>query len=153
MLRRIAGDPGGAEPSMVMRARASAIGHRDWLALAERRDVNRLAWAEFFEDHDVLLAPVAVRTAFEHHQEGSLYERTVDVDGEARPYADLITWTSQFGYVWLPATVVPVGIAADGHPVGIQIVGPFLGDRTTLALARHIEALCGGTQVPPLLAQ
>ena len=71
-------------------------------------------------------------------------------DGEDRPYADLIVWTSQFGYVYLPSTVVPVGKTKRGLPIGIQVVGPYLGDRTTIEFAKYIEQLLGGYEVPPL---
>jgi Asp-tRNA(Asn)/Glu-tRNA(Gln) amidotransferase A subunit family amidase len=37
--------------------------------------------------------------------------------------------------------VVPVGTSADGLPIGVQIVGPFLHDRTTLQLARLISEI------------
>ena len=123
--------------------------HRDWLLLTERRELNRHKWTNFFRDFDVLLAPVAHVAAFPHTQEGTLYDRTLMVDGVERPYTELIMWTSQFGYVGLPSTVVPIGIAPRGVPVGIQVVGPHLGDRTTLAFARHLERLLGGYQVPP----
>jgi amidase len=33
----------------------------------------------------------------------------------------------------LPATVAPIESAKDGLPVGAQIVGPYLEDRTTIA--------------------
>jgi amidase len=49
----------------------------------------------------------------------------------------------------LPATVVPVGRTAAGLPVGLQIVGPYLEDRTTLAVARLVEKLLGGFTPPP----
>ena len=72
------------------------------------------------------------------------------VDGITRPYSDLIIWTSQFGYVYLPSTVVPAGWTDDGRPVGIQVVGPYLGDRTTLEFARYLETLLGGYRVLPI---
>ena len=50
----------------------------------------------------------------------------------------------------LPATVVPVGIDDDGLPIGVQIVGPYLHDRTTLQAARLIADLCGGCPRPTL---
>ena len=106
--------------------------------------------SNFFDDFDVLLAPVAFIAAFEHQHEGTLYTRSLTVDGQTRPYSDLIVWTSQFGYVYLPSTVVPVGWTEDGLPVGIQVVGPYLGDRTTLEFARYLERLLGGYQVPPI---
>ena len=139
-----------ADEWLRMRAASSTMSHRDWLLLTETRDKNRRLWSDFFNDFDVLLAPVAFIGAFEHQHEGTLYTRTLKVDGHTRPYSDLIVWTSQFGYVYLPSTVVPVGWTDDGLPVGIQVVGPYLGDRTTLEFARYLERLLGGYQVPPI---
>jgi amidase len=147
---RVANDPGDTDPTFVMRSRASAILHRDWTLLSERRAANRKSWSAFFKDYDVLLAPVSISAAFEHQTEGNLYTRTLDIDGVERSYSDLIVWTSQFGYVYLPSTVVPVGMTAGGLPVGIQVVGPYLGDRTTIEFARHLERLLGGWQCPPI---
>ena len=148
-MQRIVLDPDSQPESMQMRAQATAMFHRDWLLLGERRDQNRAKWSHFFADFDVLLAPVAITAAFPHMHEGTLYSRNLCIDGVDRPYSQLIVWTAQFGYVGLPSTVVPVGLTSNGLPVGIQVIGPYLGDRSTLAFARHIEALLGGYQVPP----
>ena len=61
-------------------------------------------------------------------------------------------WSKFFGDidVLLPATVPPVGRTAAGLPVGIQVVAPFLHDRTALAFARRITEVIGGYEVPPL---
>ena len=149
-LQSLANDPDPDDPTMAMRAGASTVSHRDWILLTERREANRAHWADFFTDYDVLLAPVAFVPAFEHQHKGNLYSRRLQVDGVERAYADVIAWTSQFGYVYLPATVVPVGWTDDGLPVGIQIVGPYLGDRTTIEFARYVESLLGGYRVPPI---
>ena len=149
-LRSLADDPDPEDPTLAMRARASTLSHRDWVLLTERREANRASWAEFFTDHDILLAPVSFTAAFHHQHDGNLYTRRLEVDGVERPYVDLIAWTSQFGYVYLPATVVPVGLTGGGLPVGLQIVGPYLGDRTTIEFARHVESLLGGYRVPPM---
>lgn len=140
-----------ADPTMAMRARASTIRHRDWLLMSEQRELRRRNWDRFFNDFDILLAPTAFIAAFEHIDGGNLYTRTLEVDGATRPYADLIAWTTQFGYVYLPATVVPAGRTQSGLPVGLQIVGPFMGDRTTLEFARLVESVTGGYKAPPLL--
>ena len=42
-------------------------------------------------------------------------------------------------YPGLPSTCVPVGRTEGGLPVGVQIIGPYLEDRTTIALAGLIE--------------
>ena len=148
-MQRIALDPTGHPESKQMRARSTAMFHRDWILLSGQRELNRQKWQRFFTDFDVLLAPVAHVAAFAHVHEGTLYDRTLVVDGVERPYTELIMWTSQFGYFGLPSTVVPVGLTDAGLPVGIQVVGPPLGDRTTLVFARHIEAVLGGYQPPP----
>jgi len=133
-----------------MRANATALRHRDWLLLVERREEHRRRWAAFFESYDVLLCPVAASAAFPHLHEGGLYTRNIEIDGIERPYADLVAWTSFIGYVHLPSTVVPIGLTPSGLPVGIQVVAPFMEDRTALRFARHLESLLGGYQVPPM---
>jgi amidase len=45
--------------------------------------------------------------------------------------------------------VAPAGIAADGLPVGVQIVGPYLHDRTVIAFAQTLAGLIGGFTPPP----
>jgi amidase len=44
--------------------------------------------------------------------------------------------------------VVPIGCLRKGLPVGIQVVGPYLEDRTTLDLAKRLLALLGGCPRP-----
>ncbi len=56
------------------------------------------------------------------------------------------------GVSYLSATVLPVGLTREGLPVGLQIAGPYLEDKTTLAIAREVERLLGGFQAPPALA-
>jgi amidase len=48
----------------------------------------------------------------------------------------------------LPATAIPVAMSADGLPIGLQIVGPWLEDRTPLKLAELIEQEFGGFVAP-----
>jgi amidase len=60
---------------------------------------------------------------------------------------DLASIATLFG---LPATVAPIGRSETGLPIGMQIIGPFLEDRTTLAFAALIERKFGGFVPPPL---
>ena len=43
----------------------------------------------------------------------------------------------------LPATVAPLARDADSLPLGVQIIGPYLEDRSTIALARQLGELAG----------
>jgi amidase len=129
--------------------RSSELLHRDWLAVNERREQLRAAMAEYFRDADALLMPVAVVPAISHDHDKPLAGREIRLTGRTRPYLDLFGWGGLATVAYLPATVVPVGRTAQGLPVGIQIVGPYLEDRTTLAVARCIEELLGGFVPPP----
>jgi amidase len=40
----------------------------------------------------------------------------------------------------LPATAVPAGRTTQGLPTGVQLIGPYLEDRTTIALAQMLLA-------------
>ena len=121
--------------------RGAAMRHRDWLAWNERRLQLRERWREFFERFDVILLPVQPRGAIPHDHSMPQWGRAVEIDGIVRPYLDLFGWTGPAGAGSLPATVVPAGLGDDGLPIGVQIVGPYLEDRTTLQMARHVEQL------------
>jgi amidase len=45
---------------------------------------------------------------------------------------------------------MPIGMDCDGLPIGMQIIGPFLEDRTTLAFADLAEREFGGFVAPPV---
>ena len=52
-----------------------AASHQEWKAADERRHRLRADYARFFQDHDVLLAPIAPTAAFPHVTEGSMGSR------------------------------------------------------------------------------
>ena len=47
-----------------------------------------------------------------------------------------------------PATVAPAGKTANGLPVGIQILGPYLEDETPIRLASLLARENGGFTPP-----
>ncbi len=132
--------------------RSITMRHRRWLSVDERRQHHRAAFADFFRHHDVLLAPVMPVAAFRHDTESELPFRTIEVDGVTRPYMDGLVWNGGIGTVLVPVSVPPVGRTPGGLPVGVQVVAPFLEDRTAIAVAGHLERLLGGFTPPPSLA-
>lgn len=156
LLRRAAVFADDDERREARRARAETMRHRDWLLLdAERRRLQRL-WDAFFDDWDVLLCPVTPTTAPPHDPRPDLVDdvdhrlqRHLVVEGQQRPYLDQLVWTTAVGLARLPSTVVPVGADADGMPVGMQIVGRTLDDRTTLDVAARLAEIIGGFRRPP----
>jgi amidase len=129
--------------------RFATLHHRDWLFAHERRERIRATMADFFRDVDVLLMPVTVVPAIPHDHSEPFTDRVIRSNGGERPYTDLFGWIALTTLAYLPATVVPVGRTRDGLPVGIQIVGPYLEDRTTLAAGRRIAEVLGGFTPPP----
>ncbi|MFO7559987.1 MAG: amidase [Desulfobacterales bacterium] len=122
--------------------------HRNWIGQDAMRQIMRQKWDDFFTEYDLLLCPVAPVTAFPHDHE-YIYDRTIQVNHRKRPYLDLLGWAGLAGVVFLPATVAPAGLTPEGHPVGVQIVGPYLEDRTTIQFAKLMENIFGGFVPPP----
>jgi amidase len=130
--------------------RAVPIRHRDWIAVDEERQKLRAQWAEFFRRFDVLLCPITTTAAVPHDHEGTLLARTIRVNGAERPYLDQIVWAGFVTMALLPSTVAPVGRTANDLPVGLQVVGPYLEDRTTIDFAARLAEVIGGYEPPPL---
>lgn len=118
------------------------------LARAERKAFEAV-WREWFGRFDALLCPVLGVPAFEHDTGRPLMERAVDVDGRNVPHVAMIGWLGLIGVMGLPSVVAPIGRTADGLPVGVQIVTGWHQDYRAIAIARRLEVLCGGYQVPP----
>jgi amidase len=127
--------------------------HAAWVAVDEQRAGIARQWAEVFGQVDVMLTPVSPVAAIAHDMDRPMDERVVEVNGTVQPYMCQLVWAGLATLPGLPATVVPVGAATSGAsaglPVGLQIVGGFGRDSTTLAAAGWIEELLGGFVAPP----
>lgn len=113
-----------------------------WLSERER---HRAAWRRFFEQVDVLVAPSFMRPAYEHIAfEGSAIAGSSDVrvavDGREVPYGHHLFFPSLAILTGQPATAFPVGLNADGLPLGLQVIGPYLEDLTPIAFVEALEA-------------
>ncbi|HZR48451.1 MAG TPA: amidase family protein [Streptosporangiaceae bacterium] len=124
-------------------ARAMTSRFRYWMHASDRREHQRAAWAAFFEQHDVLLAPVMPTTAFPHDTDRPLAERTVDVDGTSVPHNMAAAWCCAIGSALLPVVTLPAGFTPSGLPAGVQVVGPFLSDLRLLRIAEVIADAAG----------
>lgn len=118
-------------------------------ALLADREAVQQQWSAFFEDYDLLLAPVTPVVAIEHDQEGISLTRTIIVNGEEVEYQSLDVWASLAGYATLPVTTAPLGLSSSGLPVAVQIIGPSMEDRSTLDFAAKLGQRIGGFERPP----
>jgi amidase len=139
-------------------AAARLAGYRatvaDWFAWHAAREAYRAAYREFFKQWDVLLAPIVLRTAFPHYPlvwppyEASM-RQTVEIDGRAVPYERQLVYPGIATLSGQPATAFPASVAADGLPVGLQAIGPYLEDRTPIHFTALLTRELGGYQAPP----
>jgi amidase len=149
MREHAASAPADARDGFTLMARHGTASHMEWLSANEARERYRAAFANFFSRYDVLLTPITPVTAIPHDHTDPMAMRTITVGGAARPYFDLLAWISPATCAYLPATAAPVGRAADGMPVGVQIVGPYLEDATTIDFAKKLAEVTGGFEAPP----
>ncbi len=95
------------------------------------------------------LSPMST-PAFPHdHRMPYCSVRRIEIDGKEYPYFDQLVWPEIATTPGLPATAIPIDRSETGLPIGVQIVGPYLEDRTTIAFAELMEREFGGFVPPP----
>jgi amidase len=136
------------KPRNALIARAMLQRQIDWFPVHERRLQLKARFAELFRSYDVLLCPITPVAAIPHDQRGSFGRRSIAVNGDARSALELMAWISPATACHLPATATPVGRTAQGLPVGMQVIGPYLEDHTPIAFAGLLSELTSGYAAP-----
>src|SRR6266481_790067 len=126
------------------RSRGAVLSHRDWIAADRARAGLQQRWSELFREWDVVLCPPMPTPAFPHDHRMPYSVRRIEIDGKEYPYFDQLVWPEIATTAGLPATAVPIDRSETGLPIGAQIVGPYLEDRTTIVFAELIEREFGG---------
>jgi amidase len=121
----------------------------EWMSLLDAQVAFRRRWAELFEHVDVVLAPTFGIPAFPHDDEPDQQKRVHVVNGKTTPYFAQIAWPGIALLPNLPATACPIGLTRGGLPMSVQVIGPYLEDRTTIAFAGLLEREFGGFVAPP----
>lgn len=135
------------------RTRGAVMSHRDWLETDAARTRLQQRWHEFFREWDIVLCPAMPTPAFPHDHSSPIESRRIQVDGKPYSYLDAqIVWAELATTPGLPATVAPIDRSESGLPIGVQIIGPYLEDRTTIAFAELLEREFGGFTPPPCYA-
>jgi len=97
-----------------------------------------------------VLCPPFTTVAFGHDHSMPADVRRLMIDGQPQRYFDAaLIWAGLATAPGLPATVMPIERSEDGLPVGVQIIGPYLEDRTPLRFAALAEREFGGFVAPP----
>jgi amidase len=132
--------------------RGAVLSHRDWVSCDRMRAGLRAQWRALFREFDAVICPIMPTPAYPHDHSPDQSTRRVMVDNQDFPYTNQLIWPGVASCPGLPATSIPIGLSAEGLPIGVQIVGPWLEDRTPLKLAELIEKARGGFVPPPGLA-
>ena len=125
------------DPTLVKLIRlGESVSARDYLRAWARVEAYWVEVRAFLERFDLLLTPTVAVPPF------AAGERTPrDIDGERVTVLGFMPFTYPFNLTGQPAASVPAGVTADGAPVGLQIVGQRLADRTVLAASAAFESL------------
>ncbi len=132
------------------RLRGMTLSHRAWVLDDGARGRLRAQWRELFKTFDAVICPVMPTPAYPHDHSADQETRRINIDGKDCVYPDQLAWPGIATLPGLPATAIPIGLSPEGLPVGVQIVGPWLEDRTPLRLAELIEREFGGFAPPPM---
>jgi aspartyl-tRNA(Asn)/glutamyl-tRNA(Gln) amidotransferase subunit A len=113
----------------------------EYLRAQRLRRLLQLQMRDVFRRGDAILTPACVVTAFPH---GAV---TVDVGGTDFPAAGVLGRCFRIANLlgW-PAVTVPCGLAADGLPVALQLLGPPRRDHWLLMVADRLHATLTGTE-------
>ncbi len=122
----------------------------DYLRALRRRPLVQAAMVARMDEAgvDVVLTPGIGATA------PRLDDLTMSVDGERFNLHEVVPRNTRlFDYVGFPALMMPAGIAPDGLPVGVQLVGRPWADGTVLSAAVAFQrATAHHLRVPPASA-
>lgn len=126
---------------------ASAAEYLGWFGERAR---YRAAYRDFFGTYDVLLAPAFPTVAFAHIGSDIPFpKRALVVNGRSLAYERGLVHPALATLSGQCATAFPYGQTADGVPVGLQAIGPYLEDRTPIRFAALVAQEWGGYGPPP----
>lgn len=118
--------------------RGLTMTRRDHVRLEGKLEQLRGEFMQLFADYDVILTPVMPTSAFPHDF-SDIQTRTIDIDGKQIPCSCLFSYVSIATAFGFPATAVPIQTNAEALPIGMQIIGNFLDDDTTIGFAELLE--------------
>jgi len=142
--------PGDDMSLRAERLRGVVLSHRDWVIADGGRVRLKAQWRELFNSFDAVICPIMPTPAYVQDHSPEQEKRRIRIDGIDYPYTDQLAWPGVATLPGLPATAIPTGFSPQGLPIGVQIVGPWLEDRTPLKLAELIEREFGAFVPPPM---
>jgi aspartyl-tRNA(Asn)/glutamyl-tRNA(Gln) amidotransferase subunit A len=133
----------GMDPGLLaIAARGRKLSTGDYLAAYTGRAELHEAMRRFHERYDLLLTPTMPVTALKAGRE------IPETGGFGDDWLNWSPYTYPFNLTQQPAASVPCGLARNGLPMGVQVVGPLRADATVLRASRVIEQAFPMPRVP-----
>ena len=132
--------PGGHGTEGVGEMPEPPVSLDEFMAACVERDDVRAKIIHQMRDVPILLSPVCLAPAF-HHGEGSWQPIT--------GYRDTMRHSQWLNLAGFPGIAVPMGVSAEGLPIGVQVIGRPHEDELVLAVAEKLEAARGAWAGPP----
>lgn len=123
--------------------KAERLSMLDYLAAMNERMALSERMALFHQKYDLLLTPTLPITAFDSGRE-------VPVDWPSTRWPTWTPFTYPFNLTGQPALSVPLGLAGDGLPMGLQIIGRRFEDERVLQAGHLFEREQPFTERPEL---
>ncbi|MBX3623820.1 MAG: amidase [Rhizobacter sp.] len=102
-------------------------------AHTQRKAICNTMW-RFMSNYDLLITPTLAVPPFPVHMQGPEI-----IEGRMGRNADWLCFTFPANLTGQPAASIPAGFTKDGLPVGLQIIGRHLDDRTVLKASAAFE--------------
>ncbi|MBN1379423.1 MAG: amidase [Gammaproteobacteria bacterium] len=109
----------------------------DYIIAQQKRAYLIIAIKQFLENYDLLFMPTMPITAFPADAKGPEW---MDKD-QAVPWTQWSPFTYIFNLTGNPAASIPCGVAANGLPVGLQVVGKHFDEITVLRACQVLEQM------------
>ena len=119
------------------------VGAYEFMDMQDRQMGVRRQWARLYQDFDIVLTPVLGVAAFPHTGNHDWQGRDLMIDGEPTPFGAQLAWPGLAVFGHLPSTAFPVGRTSEGLPIGLQAMGPYLEDYTSIAFAEAVAREVG----------
>jgi amidase len=115
----------------------------DLLKACAERDILRAELLRQMRDVPILLSPVSTTTAF-RHGEGTWQP------GAPQCYRDTMRFSQWLNLAGFPGISVPMGVSAEGLPIGVQVIGRPHEEELVLAVAERMENARGAWRPPAI---